>query len=98
MTANGGEDHTREQVLERIRGDARFVLATHEHPDGDALGSLVAMQGLLTALGKDTEMFIGPEDLPLPREDRSFPFDGLIQRAPADIAERTVVFLDCGNI
>ena len=24
------------------------MLATHEKPDGDALGSLVAMQGLLT--------------------------------------------------
>jgi phosphoesterase RecJ-like protein len=27
-----------------------------------------------------------------------FPLDGLIQEPPADIAERTVVFLDCGNI
>ena len=48
-------------MLERLREDARFVLATHEHPDGDALGSLVAMQGLLSALGKDSEMFIAPE-------------------------------------
>ena len=31
------------------------MLATHEHPDGDALGSLIAMQGLLTALGKDSD-------------------------------------------
>ena len=38
------------------------MLATHENPDGDALGSLVAMQGLLKALGKDTVMFISPED------------------------------------
>jgi phosphoesterase RecJ-like protein len=89
---------TREQVLERIRRDSRFVLAPHENPDGDALGSLVAMQGLLTALGKDSAMFIGPEDLPLPYEYRFFSLQGLIQVPPADIAERTVVFLDCGNI
>jgi phosphoesterase RecJ-like protein len=88
----------REQVLERIREDSRFVLAAHENPDGDALGSLVGMQGLLTALGKDSAMFIAPQDLPLPIEYRIFPLDGLIQAPPADIAARTVVFLDCGNI
>jgi phosphoesterase RecJ-like protein len=88
----------REQILERLHEDERFVLATHEHPDGDALGSLVAMQGLLTALGKDSAMFIGQADLPLPDEYRTLSLDGLIQQAPPDIALRTVVFLDCGNI
>ncbi len=91
-------DGTRELVLARIREDSSFVLATHENPDGDALGSLVAMQGLLTALGKDSAMFISPNDLPLPREYRYFPLEGLIGEPPPDIAERTVVFLDCGNI
>jgi phosphoesterase RecJ-like protein len=89
---------TREQVLARIREDSRFVLATHESPDGDALGSLVGMQGLLRALGKDVEMFISPEDLPLPKEYGMFVLDGLIQAPPVDVSERTVVFLDCGNI
>jgi phosphoesterase RecJ-like protein len=91
-------DATRELVLARIREDSSFVLATHENPDGDALGSLVAMQGLLTALEKDSAMFISPQDLPLPREYRYFPLEGLIGEPPADIATRTVVFLDCGNI
>jgi bifunctional oligoribonuclease and PAP phosphatase NrnA len=89
---------TRERVLERIREDSKFVLAAHEGPDGDALGSLVAMQGLLSALGKDSQMFIAPDDLPLPYEYRFFVLDGLISSPPADIADRTVVFLDCGNI
>ena len=43
-------------------------------------------------------MFVGPADLPLPGEYRMLSLQGLIQQAPADIAERTVVFLDCGNI
>ncbi len=97
MTGEPSE-RAREQVLARLRADSRFVLATHESPDGDALGSLVAMQGLLTALGKDSQMFISSDDLPLPEEYTMFPFDGLIQAPPQDIAERTVVFLDCGNI
>jgi phosphoesterase RecJ-like protein len=91
-------ESTRERVLARIREDSRFVLATHEHPDGDALGSLVGMQELLSVLGKDSAMYISPDDLPLPDEYRIFPLDGAIQAPPADVAERTVVFLDCGNI
>jgi phosphoesterase RecJ-like protein len=89
---------TRELVLERIRADASFVVATHENPDGDALGSLIGMHGLLTALGKDCEMFIAPSDLPLPREYRCAALEHAIQAAPEDIGRRTVVMLDCGNI
>jgi bifunctional oligoribonuclease and PAP phosphatase NrnA len=93
-----GASATREQVLVRLREDARFALATHEHPDGDALGSLVAMQELLRALGKDSVMYVSPDDLPLPDEYHVFPLDGAIHEPPPDIAQRTVVFLDCGNI
>ena len=97
MTLDGAMG-TREQVLERLREDRRFVLATHEHPDGDALGSLVAMHELLRALGKDALMYVSPDDLPLPSEYSVFALDGAIHEPPPDIAERTVVFLDCGNI
>jgi phosphoesterase RecJ-like protein len=97
---SGGEatTRTRELVLERIRADTRFVLASHEKPDGDALGSMVAMHGLLHALGKESPMFISPSDLPLADEYRLFAFDELIREAPPDIISRTVVFLDCGNV
>jgi len=98
VSDGNGDAAIREQVLERIREDSKFVLAAHESPDGDALGSLIGMQGLLTALGKDSVMFIAPDDLPLPNEYRVFALDGLIQAPPADIGERTAVFLDCGNI
>jgi phosphoesterase RecJ-like protein len=97
MSESNGID-SRALVLQRIRSDFRFVLATHENMDGDALGSLVAMQGLLRALGKDAPMFIAPSELPLPHEYRFFELEHVIQEAPADIAQRTVVFLDCGNI
>ena len=98
MNGAAPTQETRELVLTRLREDERFVLAAHENPDGDALGSLVAMQGLLRTLGKDSVMFISPHDLPLPREYAFFELDGLIREPPADIARRTVVFLDCGNI
>jgi phosphoesterase RecJ-like protein len=98
MSETNNRQATRELVLQRLREDQHFVLAAHENPDGDALGSLVAMQGVLTALGKDSVMFISANDLPLPREYRFFSLDGLISSPPADIAKRTVIFLDCGNI
>jgi phosphoesterase RecJ-like protein len=88
----------RERVLERIRADRKFVLAAHENPDGDALGSLIGMHELLSAIGKESVMFIAADDLPLPPEYRMFDLRSAIQAPPADISERTVVFLDCGNI
>jgi phosphoesterase RecJ-like protein len=89
---------TREQVLAEIRAGERFVIVSHEHPDGDALGSLVAMQGVLRALGKDSVIVIAPEDFPLPQEYRVFALDGLCTGAPADLEQRTAIFLDCGNL
>jgi bifunctional oligoribonuclease and PAP phosphatase NrnA len=89
---------TRTDVLEEIRAADRFILVTHENPDGDALGSLVAMNEILHRLGKDSLMFMAPDEFPLPYEYRFFLLDGLISVPPDDVDERTVVFLDCGNI
>jgi bifunctional oligoribonuclease and PAP phosphatase NrnA len=88
----------RERTLEEIRGGERFLLVTHEHPDGDALGSLIAMHGVLTALGKDAVMFMAADELPLPHEYSFFRVDGMVSTVPEDLDERVVVFLDCGNI
>jgi phosphoesterase RecJ-like protein len=88
----------RREVVRRLQQDTRFVVATHENPDGDALGSLVAMHGLLKSLGKDVEMFMAQRDLPLPDEYSLFVLQDLIHEVPEDIGERTIVFLDCGNI
>jgi bifunctional oligoribonuclease and PAP phosphatase NrnA len=89
---------SRELVVAEILGAERFLVVTHEHPDGDALGSLVAMQGVLRALGKDSIMFIAANEFPLPQEYRFFGLDGLVTTIPDDLERRTVIFLDCGNI
>ncbi len=88
----------RAAVLATIKAEQRFLLVTHEHPDGDALGSLIAMQALLRALDKDSVMVIAPDDFPLPNEYRFLSLDGLVTGPPPDLAERTVMFLDCGNL
>jgi phosphoesterase RecJ-like protein len=92
------EADTRQEVLDELRDATRLVLVTHENPDGDALGSLVAMHRVLLALGKDSVMFMAADEFPLPYEYRFFELDGLQSTLPIDLAERTIVFLDCGNI
>jgi phosphoesterase RecJ-like protein len=87
-----------DQVLQELRQADKLLLTTHENPDGDALGSLLAMHRMLGQLGKDSLMFMSPDEFPLPWEYRGFSFDGLVGAPPADVAERTIVFLDCGNI
>ena len=89
---------TRDLVLDALRAHDRFLLVTHENPDGDALGSLVSMHGVLRSLGKDSVMFVAADEFPLPYEYRFFDLDGLVTEVPADIHDRVVVFLDCGNI
>ena len=98
MTRENGDKATRSQVLAELRDSERFILVTHENPDGDALGSLVAMHELLKSLGKDSVMFMAADEFPLPYEYRFFQLEGLVSVIPDDVAERTIVFLDCGNI
>jgi bifunctional oligoribonuclease and PAP phosphatase NrnA len=85
-------------VVEEIRTGERFLLTTHENPDGDALGSLLATQRILEALGKDSLMFLAAKEFPLPVEYRFLPLDEVFHEPPADISDRVVIFLDCGNI
>jgi phosphoesterase RecJ-like protein len=96
--SENGRRATRDQALDELRSAGKLLLVTHEHPDGDALGSLVAMHEILRALGKDAVPFIDADELPLPYEYRFFALDDLVTTPPADIRERTIVFLDCGNI
>src|SRR5438132_8141754 len=83
-------------VAAAIRGHDRFVLTTHENPDGDALGSLLAAKLAFDQLGKDTLMVLFG-DAPLPGEYAFMPLEGLQRRWPDDVSERVLVALDCAN-
>ncbi len=87
-----------QRVSAELRVRKRFLLTAHEGPDGDALGSLLGMHKLLTQLGKDSVMFLAAKEFPLPIEYRFLPLEEVFHEPPADMADRTVVFLDCGNI
>ena len=52
MSTNGSAS-ARDTVVAELRAARKLLIVTHENPDGDALGSLIAMQRILTQLGKD---------------------------------------------
>ena len=87
-----------ETVAAAVTERDRFLLTTHEGPDGDALGSLLAMHRILGQLGKDAVMFLDAKEFPLPLEYRFLPLADVFHEAPADVEDRTLLFLDCGNI
>jgi phosphoesterase RecJ-like protein len=83
-------------VADALRSHDRFLLVTHENPDGDALGSLLATKLALDSLGKDSEMYLYG-DAPLPREYAFMRLDGLRREPPVDGRDRVLVALDCAN-
>jgi len=83
-------------VADAIRTHERFLVTTHENPDGDALGSLLASHLALLQLGKDSIMYLaGPA--PLPAEYRFLGLEELRRELPEDAAERVLLAVDCAN-
>ena len=83
-------------VADALRAHDRFLVVSHENPDGDALGSLLAMHLALEQLGKDSVMYLagGP---PLPAEYRFLALGDLVREVPADHAGRLLVAVDCAQ-
>jgi phosphoesterase RecJ-like protein len=85
-------------VVEALRTGNRFVVTSHDNPDGDALGSLLAMHLALVSLGKDSVMVLGGEQ-PLPGEFGFLRLEeqGLLRAAPDDVSDRVLVAVDCAQ-
>ena len=83
-------------AADALRRHDRFVVVTHENPDGDALGSLSGLTVGLRSLGKDVVMYLAG-DAPLPAEYRFLALDDLQRELPAELEERAVVAVDCAS-
>jgi phosphoesterase RecJ-like protein len=83
-------------VVAALREHDRFLVATHESPDGDALGSLLATTLALRQLGKNVVMYLAGAG-PLPGEYAFMQLDGLLRELPEDMEERTLVAVDCAK-
>ncbi len=95
-TASMTEPIDLKAIADALREHDRFLVVTHENPDGDALGSLLAITLVLRGLGKDAVMYLAA-GAPLPREYGFMPLADLVREAPADAAERVLVAVDCAS-
>lgn len=84
-------------VLTVIRENDRFAVTTHENPDGDALGSLLALHLALVSLGKDSVMVLDEQPIPVEYRFLDLPGHGLVTHLPDDLASRTLISVDCAQ-
>jgi bifunctional oligoribonuclease and PAP phosphatase NrnA len=83
-------------IADAIRSNDRFLVVSHENPDGDALGSLLATHLALEQLGKDSEMLLAG-DVPLPAEYGFMDLRDVRRGVPEDADGRVVVAVDCAK-
>jgi phosphoesterase RecJ-like protein len=83
-------------VADAIRENDRFIVATHENPDGDALGSMLGLTLGLRALGKDAVMYLSGT-APTPGEYRFLDLSEVRRELPADTEERVLLAVDAAN-
>ena len=100
---------TRAQLADEIRKRQRFVITSHVRPDGDAIGSALAMAFALRALGKEArvvfrdeppgplQVFPGVSEIEVaPRVED--PGDAVIVMESGDLARTGVEGLDRGFV
>lgn len=67
------------QIAERLRQHQSFLVLTHYRPDGDAIGSQLAVAILLKNLGKQVTVW---NDDPVPSKFRFLPHSDIVTRPP----------------
>jgi phosphoesterase RecJ-like protein len=85
-----------QQIVDAIRGRQRFVLSSHARPDGDSIGSQLAMAYALRALGKDV-VVVNADPAPAPL--MAFPGVPEIVTAPKVEGDfDAAIIMECGDL
>ena len=87
---------TPREVLSVFRKAERFVIAAHISPDGDTIGSALALSAALEAMGKKTAVYCRDK---VPKYHRFLPGQERITRGLKELAKRepVLVLLDCNS-
>ncbi|MGB0255314.1 MAG: DHH family phosphoesterase [Flavobacteriaceae bacterium] len=85
-----------QQLAAWLKTPAKMVIIPHKNPDGDAMGSTLALQGILEQLGH-TATVIAPNDYPtflhwLPGHNAVVNYENSPEKAAALVTEADVVF------
>ena len=85
---------TLDSIIEEIEKARSIVILTHEVPDGDAVGSSLALYSGLKQLGKDVDVII-PE---YPKTFEFLPNSNEIKKEGRSVSYDLAIALDCGDI
>lgn len=98
-SGNGGTQHglhSLEAVLEVVRRGRRFAVCSHARPDGDAVGSMLALGMMLAALGKQADLYSAD---PVPQIYRGLPCAETIRHAAqVDGDYDAAILLECDGV
>ena len=84
------------ELIDLIAGSDRLLVTTHTNPDGDAIGSSLAMYHFLKGLGKEVSVVV-PNHYPafiswLPGNDQIIVYEEQHKKAQSLIAEAQLIF------
>jgi bifunctional oligoribonuclease and PAP phosphatase NrnA len=89
-------DHQLEQVLRHIEQRRKFVLCSHARPDGDAIGSVLALSGILQKMGKSPEIVMSDF---VPVIYKPLPFsDTIIHSNHVNGKYEAAIILECDSV
>jgi bifunctional oligoribonuclease and PAP phosphatase NrnA len=83
------------KIIREIEANSSFLVTTHEGPDGDAVGSSMALTSFLLALGKDVTLYYCD---PLPDTYRFLPLAELVVHSIPDRSFDVCFVLDAGEL
>ncbi|SMF19454.1 DHH family phosphoesterase [Desulfovibrio gilichinskyi] len=87
------ENHLKE-ICQILKGEDDFLIASHYHPDGDALGSTAALGFILKALGKRFRIY-NQSGIPEAMQWLEFPAP-MLTEVPKNF-DGWFIILDCGD-
>lgn len=86
------------EILDAITQRDRFLVTSHARPDGDAVGSVLALWMMLKAMGKQAEMQLFDR---VPLIYRTLPYSEQIRSSPRPVADfhpDAVILLECDGV
>lgn len=83
-----------DEIAEVINNNDDFLIASHENPDGDAIGSMAAMGFILKNLGKNFSIF---SEIRIPEKYNWLEMPGTIVNEYHPGGYSCIFILDCGN-
>ena len=85
-----------QQVLDHIRQRKDFLLTSHARPDGDAIGSLLALSAILRKMGKTAEIMLSD---PVPVIYKPLPdADSIVHSSQANGYHDSAILLECDSL